>query len=155
MAEEFMYWNDLIGLSVRVAGQGRLAGTVEDFYYDPTTQSVPALRIKTRLAGSRVLLVSALAALDRDGVTVANENMLIDENNAGGLGRLPRGQRLLDARVISEKGHELGVVSNLLFGVSPLAAMRISSFEVGRQRGQRISAHAITHIGEDTLTVIE
>jgi sporulation protein YlmC with PRC-barrel domain len=154
MASEIMYWSDLRGKPVQLSGQGRKAGVVEDFYYDPETQSVAALRVKTTLYGSRALLTSAIAALDQDNVTIENENMLIDETNTGHLSLLPLGSLLIGARVLNEQGHELGTVSNLHLGVYPLVAMRISSFEMGRARARRISAHAITSIDGNTLTVI-
>src|SRR5690242_11651569 len=56
MAGEFLSWSELVDRPVYVAGQGRQAGLVDDFYYDPETQSIPALHIKTRLNGPRVLL---------------------------------------------------------------------------------------------------
>lgn len=154
MAGEVLDWNDLSGVPVHVAGQGRLAGTVENFHYDPSTQSIYALRVRTRLDGSRVLLTSAIATIDGTGVTIANENMLIDETNAGPIYQLPLGSQLVGSRVIDEQGHELGTISNLLLGIYPPIAMRISAFEVGRGRSRRISAHAITRIDEGTLTVM-
>lgn len=155
MAGEFMYWNNLLGKPVHVAGQGRQVGTVGDFYYESETQSICALRVKTMLHGWRVLLASAIATIDRSGVTIANENMLIDQANAGHLSQLPLGSRFVGYRVVDVKGHELGQVSNLVLGVYPPVALRISSFEVGRRRGPRISAHAITHIEDGTLTILE
>lgn len=155
MAGGFMYWSDLQGKTVQIAGQGRQAGTVEDFFYDPETQSIYALRVKTRLNGQRALLASAISAIESDGVTIANENMLIDESNAGHVYHLPLGNQLLGSRVVSEQGSELGTVSALLLGVDPPISLRISSFEVGRPRGRRISAHALTSIYRDTLTVMD
>jgi sporulation protein YlmC with PRC-barrel domain len=155
MVSEIMYWNDLAGRPVQLLGQGRKAGTVDDFYFDPETQSVSALRVKTRLNGFRLLQTSAIATIDRDGVIIANENMLIDEANAGHISLLPLGSQLIGARVINEQGQELGFVGNLLLGVYPPIAMHISSFEIGRPRGRRISAHAITSIDGNTITIMD
>lgn len=155
MASEFLYWDDLFDSPVKIAGQGRQAGSVEDFYYDPTTQAIPALRVKTALHGWRVLLSSAIESIESDGVTVANEQMLIDEANAGHLSQLPLGHQLIGYRLVSERGREIGTVSNLLLGIVPPAALRISALEIGRRHGRRISAHAITAIGNGTLTIIE
>lgn len=155
MAGEFLSWSELVDRPVYVAGQGRQAGLVDDFYYDPETQSIPALHIKTRLNGPRVLLASAIAALSADGVTIANEHMLIDESNAGHLSQQPRGQQLLGAHVVSEQGHELGTVDNLLLGIYPPVALRISAFEIWRPRQRRISAHALLRVERNTLTIAE
>lgn len=154
MADELLYWSELPGKPVQMAGQGRLAGTIEDFHYDPSTQSVYALRVRTRLHGSRVLLASAIAAIDRDSVTIVNENMLIDETNAGPIYQLPLGSQLIGARVLNEQGEELGTISNLLLGIYPPVALRISVIEIGRERNRRISAHSITRMDDSTLTVM-
>jgi sporulation protein YlmC with PRC-barrel domain len=150
-----MYWNELLGEPVQVLGQGRQAGQISDFYYDPETQSVSALRVRVRLSGPRVLLTSAIAALDRDGVAIENENMLIDETNTGHLTQLPLGSQLIGSRVVNEQGDELGNVSGLLLGINPPIALRISAFEIGRQRARRIPAQAITRIEGSTVTIMD
>jgi len=155
MASEIMYWYDLRGQPIILARQGREAGTIEDFYYDPGTQSINALRVNAGLDGYRILLSSAIGSFERDGVTIANEGMLIDEANAGPVYQRPLGHRLVGFSVLNESGHKLGTVRNLLLGIYPPAALRIAGFELDDRRGTRISAHAITDFGEDALTVME
>lgn len=155
MASEIMYWYDLRGQPIILARQGREAGTIEDFYYDPGTQSINALRVNAGLDGYRILLSSAIGSFERDGVTIANEGMLIDEANAGPVYQLPLGHRLVGFSVLNESGHKLGTVRNLLLGIYPPSALRIAGFELDDRRGTRISAHAITDFGEDALTVME
>ncbi|HEY0757317.1 MAG TPA: PRC-barrel domain-containing protein [Ktedonobacteraceae bacterium] len=155
MAGEFLSWSEISDRPVYLAGQGRQIGLVDDFYYDPDTQSITALRVKTHLNGSRVLLASAIALIDLAGVTIANQNMLIDEANAGHIYQLPRGQQLLGSRVVSEQGRELGVVGSLLLGVSPPVALRISAIDLRSRGSRRISAHALLSIEEGTLVVME
>lgn len=155
MTGEFLSWSDLSDKPVYIEGQGRQAGLVDDFYYDPETLLVPALRVRTRLNGPLVLVASAIAAINEDGVTVANEYMLIDEANANHFYQLPLGRQLLGARVVSEQGHELGTADNLLLGIHPPVALRISACELWRPRRRRFAAQAILHITRDTLTVAE
>lgn len=155
MASEFMYWNDLRGKPINIAGQGRQAGVVEDFYYEPESQSVNALRVKVSLSDSHILLSSAIASIERDGITIANENMLISEANAGPIYQLPLGNQLVGSRIVNAQGRALGAVRNLLLGVNPPVALRISALELDDKRGTRLSAHAITNIDEGTLTVME
>lgn len=155
MANEVLYWSDLINQPVQIAGQGRLAGRIVDFYYDPDGQSIPALRVVTGLYGSRVLLSSAIQTIGADGVTIANQNMLIDETNAGHLYHLPLAEQLIGASVVNERGQELGAVSQVLLGIYPPVALRISALEVGRHPARRISAHEILRIERGKLTVIE
>ena len=154
MANETMYWNDLRGKPINVAGQGRQAGIVEDFYYEPGTQSVNALRIQAGLRGYCILLASAIASIDENGITIDNENMLINEANAGPIYQLPLGHRLIGFRIVTEQGNDVGTVRNILLGIYPPVALRISAFELNDRRGTLLSAHALTRIGEDSLTVM-
>ncbi len=155
MASEFMYWDDLHGKPVSPVGQGRQCGTIEDFYYDPETQAIYALRVNAGLRGLCVLLSSAIVSLDQSGVMIASEWQLIDEDNAGPVYQLPRGDDLIGFHIISEQGHELGSVHGLLLGIYPPIALRISAFELDDRHASRVSAHEITSFGEGTLTVIE
>src|SRR5258708_21587515 len=153
MANEFMYWNELRDQPINVAGQGRQIGGGEDFYYEPDTYSIKALRINAGCSGYRVLLASASAAIGPDGVTIANANMLIDEGNAGDLSQFPRGDRLRGFRV-TKQGSDLGKVANLLLAISPPVTLRIAAIELECSRA-RIAAHAIVRFGADELSMLE
>lgn len=155
MASEYMYWNDLYGKPVLPIGQGRQCGQVEDFYYDPETQAIYALRVNAGLHGHRILLSSVISSLDQSGVMIANEFKLIDEDNAGPVYQLPRGDRLTGFHIVTEQGQSLGSVRNIILGIYPPVALRISAFELDDRRAARVSAHEITHFGEDSLTVME
>lgn len=155
MPNEFMYWNELRGLPVNIAGQGRQAGLVEDFYYEPGTQSIHALRVSTGLHNHAILASSSIASIDSNAVIVANENMLVDETNAIPISQLPPGSGLIGLRVVTEKEHELGQLRGLVLGIDPPVALRISAIELGERGSLRISAHEIVHMDEEAVTVIE
>jgi sporulation protein YlmC with PRC-barrel domain len=154
MADEYLSWSELGGRPVLIAGQGRQAGSVEDFYFDPGTQAISALRISTGLHGYRILLPSAIRSLGHAGVTIDNPEKLIDEANAGPIYQLPTGNRLRGCRILTERGEQLGRVRDLVLGVYPPVALRISSFELEERRARRISAHEIVAFGADSLTVL-
>ncbi|MGZ6367048.1 MAG: PRC-barrel domain-containing protein, partial [Ktedonobacteraceae bacterium] len=78
-------WFDLRGLPVNITSEGRSVGTVEDFYYKAGTNAIYALRIKTRLSGYMALATSAISTIDKNAVTIASQEMLIDESNGGDL----------------------------------------------------------------------
>lgn len=155
MADGFMFWEDLRGKPVFVALQGRQAGVVEDFYYDPGTQAVNALRVDAGLRGHRILLPSAISSLDRNGVTIANAEMLIDEANAGPIYQLPTGNLLFGLNVTGENGESIGAVRHLLLGIYPPVALRISAFDLDDRGARRVSAHEITSFAENALTVMK
>ena len=153
MASEYMYWDELRGQPINIAGQGRQIGHVEDFYYEPDAASIKGLRVNAGLSGSRILVTSAIAALGRDGVTIANENMLIDETNAGDHSHLPLGSLLRGLSVITQD-RDLGAVGRLLLGISPLVALRLAAIELEGSH-TRIAAHAIARFGINDLRLLE
>lgn len=154
MASEYMYWHDLRGLPIIIAKQGREAGVVDDFYYEPGTQAINALRVDTGLPGYRILLASAISSIDSAGVTVANESMLIDEANAGPIYQLPRGQNIPGFTITTEQGRTQGAVRNVILGIYPPVALRIAAFELDDRRRSRISAQEVIGFGEGILTVM-
>src|SRR5216684_2774073 len=84
-------WLDLRGLPVTLPSEGRWAGIVDDFYYKEGTNAVYALRVKTGFLGFKALAASAISTIDLGAVTIANEQMLIDESNGGDLTQSPLG----------------------------------------------------------------
>ena len=122
-------WSDLYGLTVVTAGK-RL-GTVENFYFEPETNAVRALRINTGILGYRELLASAIKAIELNTITIANEYMLVEEKTDGRLPAAISGQSLLSYKVMSEKGKLVGKVSNVLIDTSTPMTLRVVAFELG------------------------
>src|SRR5207245_2984522 len=110
------------------------------------TNSVYALRVKTGFLGFKALAASAISTIDLGAVTVANEQMLIDESNGGDLTQLPLGSNLLASKVLSESGTLLGTVGNLLLATYPPVALHIATFRSAG--GRTFSAADVT--GHDT-----
>ena len=84
-------WFDLRGLPVNIPSEGRSVGTVDDFYYKVGTNAIYALRVKTGLSGFKALAASAISTIEQNAVTIASQEMLIDESNGGDLTDLPLG----------------------------------------------------------------
>ena len=146
-------WFELRGLPVTIPGEGRSVGTVDDFYYKVGTNAIYALRVKTGLAGFKALAASAISTIARDAVTVASEEMLIDESNGGDLTDLPQGNTLLSYRVLSESGNSLGTIENILLATNPPVALRIAAFQlVG---GKIFSAEEVTSYGRGELFILD
>ena len=61
-------WSDLRGLAVVTLYDGKKAGTCDDFYFDPATQQIYALRVKTGLFGRRALLVTDINGIGKDAI---------------------------------------------------------------------------------------
>ena len=146
-------WFDLRGLPVNIPSEGRSAGIVDDFYYKVGTNAIYALRIKTGLSGFEALVASAISAIERNAVTVASQEMLIDESNGGDLTEFPLGNNLLTYIVLSESGNSLGAIENILLATNPPVALRIAAFQL--DSGKIFSAEEITSYGRGELFILD
>ena len=146
-------WFDLRGLPVNIHNQGRSVGTVDDFYYQADTNAISALRIKTSLSGFKVLAASAISTIDQKGVTIANQEMLIDESNGGDITELPLGNNLHGYSVLSESGTSLGPIERVLLATYPPVALRISAFQLAS--GKTFSAMEVTKFGRNELYILD
>jgi len=146
-------WFDLRGLPVTVPSEGRRVGTVDDFYYKAGTNAIYALRIKTGLSGFKALAASAISTIEQIAVTVASEEMLIDESNGGDLTDLARGNNLLTYRVLSGSGTSLGTIENILLGTYPPVALRIAAFQLAG--GKIFSAKEVTSYGRGEIYILD
>jgi uncharacterized protein YrrD len=146
-------WFDLRGLPVTIPTEGRSAGTVDDFFYKPGSNAIYALRVKSGFSGFKALATSAIGTIARNEVTVASEEMLIDESNGGDLTELPQGNNLLSYRVLSENGNSLGTIENILLATNPPVALRIAAFQL--DSGKIFSAKEITSYGRGELFILD
>ena len=146
-------WFDLRGLPVNIPSEGRSIGTVEDFYYKVGTNAIYALRIKTGLSGFRALAASAISTIEQNAVTIASEEMLIDESNGGDLTELPLGNNLLAYNVLSESGTSLGTIESILLATYPPVALRIAAFQLAG--GKTFSAKEVTDYGRGEIYILD
>ena len=147
-------WSELRGMPVMIPGEGRSAGTVEDFYYKLETNSIYALRVKsvTFGYGYRVLSTSAIGSIERASITVASDMMLIPEANSGHLLELPTSSSLLSGVVKSENGDVVGKVSGILLATDPPVALRIAGYRL--DNGKRFSANEVTEYDGNVMYIL-
>jgi len=153
-------WTDLYGLAVETGG--KKVGTVEDFYLEPETNAVRALRVKVGVLGYRELQASAISSIERDRITIANEYMLAEERTDGRLPALLLGRNLLAYKVVSEQGTPVGKVSNVLIDTSTPVALRVAAFELGSDSRDRsgkrhpiFTANEVTAYERDTVFILD
>jgi uncharacterized protein YrrD len=146
-------WFDLRGLPVNIPSEGRRVGTVDDFYYKVGTNAIYALRIKTGLSGYMALTASAISTIDKNAVTIASQEMLIDESNGGDLTELPLGNNLPGYRVLSESGTSLGTIKSIFLDTYPPVALRIAAFQLAG--GKTFSAEEVTTYGRNELYILD
>lgn len=147
-------WAELRGLPVVIPGEGRRAGTVDDFYYKLEINSIYALRVKPASFGDviHVLAASAIRSIERDAVTVVSENMLIPEANSGHLLELPTGSSLLSSVVKNEDGDVVGKVSSVLLATAPPVALRIAAYQL--ENGRQFSANEVTDYDGNVIYIL-
>jgi uncharacterized protein YrrD len=146
-------WFELRGLPVTIPGEGLRAGTVDDFYYKVGTNAIYALRVKTRLYGFKALAASAISTIEQKTVTVASEQMLIDESNGGDITELPLGNNLLAYKVLNESGSTLGTIENIFLATNPPVALRIAVLQL--KGGKTFAAKEITKYGRGELYILD
>jgi hypothetical protein len=126
---------------------------VEDFYYKDGTNAIYALRVQTGISGFKALAASAISTIARDAVTVASEEMLIDESNGGDITDLPLGSDLLSYKVLSESGKPSGTVGNILLATDPPVALRIAAFQLAG--GKTFAAKEVTGYTKGEIYIMD
>lgn len=157
---ELRKWSELHGIAVVSIASGKKVGTVENFYFDPNTNEVPAFVIRLGLFSKRVLLTKSITAIGADAITFPDENLLIKENEDKQLGDLSLGHGLLSYRILSEGGNVVGNVGNILLDTATASAPRVHSFELAGGLRSYISgkypsfdANQVTRHGKDVMVI--
>src|SRR5258708_40020003 len=114
MSQSTRKWSELHGIAVISVADGKKIGTCEDFYFDPITQSVYALQVKTGLFGHKVLPVSYISTFGQDAITIASEEALRSKPEVERVATLPSGQSLHSSTRMSPSGTLLGTVGHVL-----------------------------------------
>jgi uncharacterized protein YrrD len=147
-------WSELKGLKVAIPSEGRNAGEVEDFYFQPGTNSIYALSVHTRLSGSMALPASVINEIVSDAVIIESEQMLSKR-----VPPFPKGTTLLSSKVRGEDGKETGIIADILISVIPPVALHVVGFEVADASGKRsnrrkvLDADAVTQYDEGILVI--
>lgn len=150
-----MRWSELKGLEVSVPSEGRKVGVVEDFYYEPGTNAIDALKVRTRLGEELTLPANETLAIERSAVSIKSAQALTKRKSPHVLG-----STLISMVVKSEKESEVGVVADVLLGVDPPITLRVVGIELADRLGNRsrqpklVDANAI-QVGEHQSIVIE
>ena len=150
--QETRKWPDLRGQAVVTLADGKKAGTCDDFYFDPATQQVYALRAKTGLFGHKVLLVTDINGIGEDAITTANEDRLRKESEDKRLSKLILGQDLLSYRVMSASGTLLGTIGNVLLATGTPTTLRLTAFELSGGLREHLSRRYLTFPAEQVVS---
>jgi uncharacterized protein YrrD len=147
-------WSELHGLKVAIPSEGKNAGTVEDFYFQPGTNSIYAFRVRTRLAGMKALPANVIKDIVNDAVIIDSEQMLTTR-----IPPFPLGSSLLNSAVKGENDKDIGVIAEILIGTVPINALRVVGYEVADASNHRskqrkvLSADAVLHYDEKVIFI--
>ncbi|GER89186.1 hypothetical protein KDW_33480 [Dictyobacter vulcani] len=153
-------WSEIKGLAAVTMDLGKKMGSIEDFYLDIQTHTVPGFEVKTGLIGHRSMLIDAVKGIGDDALTFTNEDALIKESDEPVLKGSFKGRDLLGYRVLSEGGTVVGTVGNILLAVNLPQSIQVIGYELTgglRERfGKRYPTFTIQQIaryGQDVLVV--
>lgn len=158
--QDLRKWSDLHGIAVVALADGKKIGSCDDFYFDPQTQNIYALRVKTGLFGHKIVPVADINAVGQDAITIPNEDALRGESDDPRVATLLSGDGLRNYRVMSAGGTLVGTVSNVLLDTGTPNALRVAAFELsGGLRDQlsgkypTFAASQVVNYGQDVLVI--
>lgn len=148
----FRKWTDLRGIAVTIPSEGKTVGKVEDFYFDLESNEVYALYVNVGVYGYRALTTNAIRTVERDAITIPNDQMLINPAHDGRLPVLHTGQELLTFKVKDEKGNVVSTISNVVIATYPPVAMRVAQFELAN--GRVVDANGVGVYERDAIVLM-
>jgi uncharacterized protein YrrD len=149
--ETIRKWSEIRGLTVTIPAEGRTVGTVVDFYFKPETNYVDAFCVRTRLLGDFALPATGVSSIEQGTVNIPNQQVLLRA-----LPPFPKGESLLSCKVTSERGTQVGTVSDVLIGFRP-PVLWIAAFELtsGTRAHKVLDADDVMEYKENALVVQE
>jgi len=158
--QDFKKWSALRGTAVVTLSDGKKIGSCDDFYFEPQTQNIYALRVKTGLLSHKIVPVASINAVGQDAITIPNEDALRSESDDPRVGSLISGEGLNKYRVMSAGGTLVGNIGTALLDVSTPAALRVAAFELSGGIREQLSgkyptfaASQVVSYGQDVLIV--
>ena len=153
-------WSALHGIAVVAILNGKKIGTCDDFYFEPQTQHIYALRIKTGLLGHKVMPVASINTIGQDAITFANEEALLNESDDARIATLLTGESLRKYRVMSVGGTLIGTLGDVLLDTSTPNGLRVAAFELSGGLREQLSgkyptfaASQVVSYGHDVLVI--
>ncbi len=145
-------WSELYELNVVVPSEGKTLGQVSDFYVKAGSNAIYALSVRTRLYGDLSLPITGIKAIEKERITLSNEQMLMKAQP-----HHMKGHALLQHKVVGENGDVVGQVKDVIIGVEPVVAMRVAGFEVVHAANDRhahvFSADSVARYADDSVVV--
>jgi uncharacterized protein YrrD len=153
-------WSELKGIAVVSLADGRKVGTCDDFYFEPDTQRVYALRIKTGLLSHKFLPAANISAIGNDAITTPDEELLLKELADERKATIVSGENLGNYRVMSVSGTIVGTIGSVLLDTSTPNEPHLATFELTGGLLERLggrypsfAAAQVVRYGQDVLII--
>lgn len=107
---------EILGLPIVALEGGKTLAHVEDFIVDPLRKQALALVVSERSfrRSARAIPFGRIAANGPDAIIVANDKVALEIERDPVLKQLDNSQAVLDARVLTDGGRELGTVTDMV-----------------------------------------
>jgi uncharacterized protein YrrD len=158
--EALKKWSALRGIAIVTVSDGRKIGSCEDFYFEPQSQRVYALRVKTGLLSHTVVPVASISAVGQDAITIPNEEVLHRKADEQDISTLLSSEDLKNYRVMSKGGKLVGTIGSVLLDTSTPNALRVAAFELSGGILEQLSgkyptfaASQVVSYGQDVLII--
>ncbi len=110
--------SELKGRAVVSLAQAAKIGTINDVIFDPASNQVIGLKVRTGLlSGTHILRSADIRSIGGDAVTIDDAALLHD---GGALDEMPTGDDLQNTKVVSYSGDLLGTLEDVAFDVDQL-----------------------------------
>lgn len=153
-------WPALHGIAVVALSDGKKIGSCDDFYFEPQTQRIYALRVKTGLLSHKVIPVASINAIGQDAITIPTGEALRNESDDARIATLISGEALHQYRVMSTGGTLVGTLRNVLLDTRTPNGLRVAAFELSGGLREQLSgkyptfpASKVVSYGHDVLVI--
>lgn len=153
-------WSEIQGLAAVTINTGKKIGTIDNFYFDPSTNVIKGFVIRTGFFGHRAILAKDINSIGTDALILKDEEMLTSERNEEELHHLRLGSSLLSYRLLSEGGNVIGTIGNIILDIAQPQAIQIMVIELSGGLREHISGHypsfpasQITRYGQDVVVI--
>lgn len=153
-------WTEIRGRAVVNLDKGEKVGTCDDFYFDPQTHEIYALRVKTGMFSHRILPVAHISSVGQDAITIPNEEALQKSSADKKIAELPSAESELSFKVMSASGTLIGKVGNILLYINAPTMLQVAGYELsGGLRGKlgghyaSFAASEIMSYGTDVIVI--
>jgi|SRR5579883_153709 len=145
-------WSEIHNLAVVDTHEGKTLGHVADFYLQKGSNAIYALSVRTRLYGDLTLPATGIKSIEDGRITVINAQMLLKA-----IPPYVHGHSLLKQKVEGQNERELGTIEDILLGVDPLSALRVTGYEVanGTSRHRVFTADTVAQYRDDAIVIYD